>query len=143
MRGIPRPSPAMIVALVALIVAVGGTAAALPGKFSVGRGDLKQSSIGARALGKMMMGRSLVLKAEDPVAGDGTFTEATGIILCPSKAPTAIDPFVSRMGPKAFLVERTTVSNRFDGPKGYRFTVSSDEGPNVGYTMKVNCLFRR
>ena len=143
MRGIPRPSPAMVVALIALIVAIGGTAVALPGKFTVGRDDLKKSSVGARALGGMYVGRSLVLKSEDLVAGDGQFTESVGSILCPSKAPTAIDPFVGGLSETAFEVNRSAVSNKWKAPQGYRFTVRSDDGPDVCYTMKVNCLFAR
>lgn len=143
MRGIPRPSPAMVVALVALIVAIGGTAAALPGKFTVGQDDLKKSSVGARALGKMLVGETQVFKSQDPQAGDGEFTETKGEIRCPAKAPTAIDPAVANMGKAAFEVRRLAIPNRWGAPVGYEFVVSSDQGPNVGYTMTVNCLFAR
>ncbi len=143
MRGIPRPSPAMVVALIALVVAVGGTAAALPGKFTVGRDDLKTSSVGARALGKMLVGYSQVVKSRDPVAGDGHFTETRGSIRCPAKSPTALDPSIANMSQFAFELRRTAVSNRFGAPVGYQFIVSGDEGPEIGYTMTVNCLFKR
>jgi hypothetical protein len=143
MRGIPRPSPAMVVALIALVVAIGGTAAALPGKFTVGRDDLRPASVGARALGSMYIGNSLVLESQDSVANDGEFTESVGTIVCPPKAPTAIDPFIGGMGPTAFITARSATTNRLGAPRGYRFTVSSDDGPDVGYVMKVNCLFAR
>jgi hypothetical protein len=133
----------MVVALIALVVAIGGTAAALPGKFTVGRDDLKNSSVGARSLGRMLVGRTWVLKSDDPVADDGIFTETEGKITCPSKAPTAIEPFISGMSQTAFEIKRNAVPNSFGAPLGYRFTVSSDDGPDVGYTMSVNCLFRR
>ena len=40
-----RPSPAMVVAFVALLAAVGGTAAALPGKNTVDTGDIKKGAV--------------------------------------------------------------------------------------------------
>jgi hypothetical protein len=133
----------MIVALIALIVAIGGTAAALPGKFTVGRDDLKNSSVGARALGKMLVGHTQVVESTDPVAGDGNFTETEGKIRCPAKAPTALDPSVGNMGPRSFEMRRTALTNRFGSPGGYRFVITGDEGPDFGYAMKVNCLFSR
>lgn len=143
MRGKLRPSPAMVVAVTALIVAIGGTATALPGKFTVAKDDLKTSSVGARAIGKMIVGHSRVVASVDPVAHDGEFTEVRGTVLCPATAPTAIDPSVGRMGKDAFEVTRLAVPNRWGSPRGYEFTIGSDEGPDVGYTMKVNCLFAR
>lgn len=143
MNGIKRPSPAMIVATTALIIAIGGTAFALPGKFTVGRDDLKKSSVGARALGKMLVGHAYVLGSTDPIAGDGQFKEVTGIIQCPPKAPTAIDPSVSGLSNSAFESKRVAITNRFGAPRGYRITVLTDDGPGVGYTMEVNCLFAR
>ncbi len=140
MNRIPRPSPAMVVALIALVVAIGGTAAALPGRFGVGRNDLQKSSVGARALGKMRLDQGVVLRSEDPVAGDGLFTESTGLIRCPSDAPVAIDPYVGGLGPDAFERKRESLPNRWGGPVGYEFTVSSDRGPDVGFSLKVNCL---
>jgi hypothetical protein len=133
----------MIVALIALIVAIGGTAAALPGKFTVGRDDLKNSSVGARAFGKMLVGHTQLVQSSDPVANDGNFTETKGKIRCPSKAPTALNASVANMGPKAFEVRRNVISNRLGAPGGYQFIVTSDEGPEISYTMKVNCLFSR
>ncbi len=143
MNRIPRPSAAMVVAMVALIVAIGGTAAALPGKFTVGRDDLKTSSVGARALGRMIVGHIQVVQSLDPVAGDGSFTETEGTVMCPPKAPTAIDPSVSGLGPDAFERSRTALSNDLGAPQGYRFTISSDRGSGLGFTIKVNCLLSR
>lgn len=143
MRGIPRPSPAMVVALIALIIAVGGTAAALPGKFTVGQDDLKSSSVGARSVGKVMTGQRQVVKSQDAVAGDGVFTETKGSVKCPDKAPLAIDPSVAVLGPKAFVSRQMALPNRWGAPGGYEFRISGDEGPEIGYTMMVNCLFSR
>lgn len=143
MNRIPRPSAAMVVAMVALIVAIGGTAAALPGKFTVGRDDLKTSSVGARALGRMIVGHIQVVQSLDPVAGDGNFTETRGSVRCPSKASTAIDPSVANLGSKAFAVRSAAIPNQWGAPLGYEFILSTDEGPNVGYALTVNCLLSR
>jgi hypothetical protein len=140
MRRIPRPSPAMVVALIALTIAIGGTAFALPGKFTVGRDDLKTSSVGARALGKGVLEQIALMPSRDLTAGDGHFTELEGVITCPAKAPFAFDPSVGPMGPSAIEVSQMSIPNRWKGPGGYRFRVLSDRGPNVAFTMRVNCL---
>jgi hypothetical protein len=133
----------MVVAVISLIVAIGGTAVALPGGRSIDRGDLRNDSVGARALGMALVGFSDGLASTDPVEGDGEFTEVDGTIRCPARAPFAFDPAVSNMGPMAFEVSRKVVVNRFGGPGGYIFRVSSDKGTGAGFTMTVNCLPRR
>lgn len=45
-----RPTPSMAIGLVALFVALSGTAVALPGKNRVDKNDYKSSSIGTRAI---------------------------------------------------------------------------------------------
>jgi len=47
-----RPSPSMIVAIVALVAALAGTAAALPGKGSVTNDDLKKGAVTKKAIKK-------------------------------------------------------------------------------------------
>jgi len=143
MNRFSKPSPAMVVAIISLIVAIGGTAAALPGKFTVGGDDLKKNSVGARSIGRTILDFGLVVGSSDPVEGDGVFTEMEGSIRCPTKAPFAFDPSIGNLGPKAFLIRRSTLANGFGGPGGYRFILSSDEGPDVGYGITVNCLLRR
>lgn len=143
MRRMPRPSPAMVVAVISLIVAIGGTATALPGRFKVDRNDLRNSVVGARSIGKVVLEHRGGLLSTDPVAEDGVFTEFEGEIRCPAKAPFAFDPSIGLMGPQAFERRRSVIANRWGGPGGYRFTVSSDAGPGVTYTMKVNCLPKR
>ncbi len=140
MKRIPRPSPAMAVAIIALIVAIGGTATALPGKFTVGQDDLKKSSVGARSLGKLLIGHTSVVGSEDRVRGDGDFTNSHGQISCPSDKPLAIDPSVTGLGPHSYLTSTQALPSRFGGPVGYAFTILTDEGPGVGYTASVNCL---
>ncbi|MBK5232533.1 MAG: hypothetical protein JJE13_06095 [Thermoleophilia bacterium] len=143
MKRVPKPSPAMVVAMISLIVAIGGTAVALPGRRTVGSDDLRTGSAGARAMGAAILGHSQVFPSTDPVAGDGVFTETEGSIRCPAKAPFAFDPSIGNMGPRAFELRRNALPNRWGGPVGYRFIVSSDEGPDLGFTMIVNCLPQR
>ncbi|MCO5314594.1 MAG: hypothetical protein M9938_00290 [Solirubrobacterales bacterium] len=141
MKRIPRPSPAMVVAIIALIVAIGGTATALPGRFTVGRQDLKADSVGARALGRVVEVRGGI-RSNDITGGDGNFTEAEGEILCPARAPFGFDPAITGLGPRAFEIQRTSILGRSGAPRGYRFRLSTDDGV-YGYTITLNCLPRR
>jgi hypothetical protein len=133
----------MVVAVISLIVALGGTAVALPGSLLVGQDDLRDSSVGARALGKVSLGRVSLLSSDDPVREDGNFTELEGAIRCPGRAPFAFDPSISGLSPLSYETNRSVVVNRFGGPGGYEFEVMSDEGSGLAFTMKVNCLARR
>jgi hypothetical protein len=45
-----RPSPAMVVAFVALVAALGGSAVALPGKNKVDKNDIKKNAVGAKQI---------------------------------------------------------------------------------------------
>lgn len=142
MKGIPRPSPAMIVAIIALIVAVGGTATALPGRLTVGQKDLKPNSVGARALGQMIQTQK-VIWSEDATPNDGIFTETDGQVSCPNSAPFAFDPSAVPLGPRAYVVMQGVANvNRWRGPQGYFFKITTDQGKG-GYTLKLNCLPRR
>jgi hypothetical protein len=49
---IGRPSPALIVAVIALAVALGGSAVALPGKGSVDKNDLEKNAVVSKAIKK-------------------------------------------------------------------------------------------
>lgn len=140
MGRIPRPSPAMVVAIISLIVAIGGTAFALPGRFTVGRDDLRVKSVGARSLGNAILDFGYAVRSTDPLADDGVYTETVGTIRCPAKAPFAMDPFVSGLGVKAFEARRATYANRWGGPGAFRYVISNDEGPNKFYGLFVNCL---
>jgi len=139
LKRIPRPSPAMAVAVIALIAAIGGTATALPGRFTVGRSDLKAGSVGARTLGATVEVRGGIQSMDD-TAGDGNFHEAEGDIRCPDRAPFAFDPSISGLGPRAYEVQRTSLLGRLKSPQGYWFRISTDDGGNFGYTITLNCL---
>lgn len=141
MKRVPRPSPAMIVAIIALIVAVGGTATALPGRFTVGRKDLKKESVGARSLGRAVQHRAIIW-SNDETPHDGIFREAEGEIMCPPKAPLAFDPYIIGMGPRAYEIHRSTILNKWKSPGGYWFRITTDDG-EAGYSLRVSCLPRR
>ena len=51
-----RPSPALIVALTALVVAMSGAAIALPGKGSVGKNDIKNGAVTAKKIARGAIG---------------------------------------------------------------------------------------
>jgi hypothetical protein len=133
----------MVVAVISLIVAIGGTAVAQPGKRSVDSNDLRKDSVGARSLGKVLFGVGSLIPSADLVAEDGNFTEAEGTVRCPARAPFAFDPTVANTGPLAYEVRRSVVLNRFGGPGGYRFLIVTDTGSGPSYALQVNCLSRR
>jgi hypothetical protein len=88
----------------------------------------------------MIIGHSQVFPSADTTADDGNFTKSVGTITCPDRAPTAIDPFVGGLSTTAYVFGRSEISNAFGAPAGYRYTVFSDDGPEVGYVMNVNCI---
>lgn len=137
------PSPAMVVAVISLVVAIGGTAVALPGSLRVGSDDLRKDSVGARALGNVFLNRLALLPSTDPSADDGQFTELEGSVRCPSRAPFAFDPSISGLGVLAYEIDRRVLPNALGGPGGYEFRVLSDKGTGSAFTLKVNCLARR
>ena len=58
MGRIRRPSPALIVAVCALVAALTGTAVGLPGKANVDRNDLRKNTVGARQIKANSVGNS-------------------------------------------------------------------------------------
>jgi hypothetical protein len=82
-----RPSPAMIVALLALFLAVGGNVVAYGlGRNSVHSRDIAPGAVRANDLGKLEFRKSGPIPDRDTVAHDGIYAEAGGI---------AGNPFVS------------------------------------------------
>jgi hypothetical protein len=57
-----RPSPALIVALIALVAALAGTATALPGKNQVDKNDLKKGAVTKKALKKGAVTKKAIKK---------------------------------------------------------------------------------
>ena len=45
-----RPSPALVLSVIAVLIALGGQAGALPGKHSVGKGDIAKGAVTSRSL---------------------------------------------------------------------------------------------
>jgi hypothetical protein len=73
-----RPGPALIVALIALVAALSGSAIALPGRNSVDAGDLKKNAVGKQELKKDGVGKAEVKKAAIATGeiADGAVAEA-------------------------------------------------------------------
>lgn len=84
-----RPSPAMVVALIALVAGAAGSAIALPGRNSVQSNDIKRKAVKARHIapgavkqGKLAPGIRSILNrpyAAALVAADGTVVDGVGI----------------------------------------------------------------
>src|SRR5262245_1531440 len=73
-RAIRRPSPAMGVAFVGLLIALGGTASALDGKNSIDNNDVKKNAIDSANIAKNQVKADDVLEsslAEVPLAANG------------------------------------------------------------------------
>jgi hypothetical protein len=73
--GASRPSPALVVAFLALLVALGGTASALSGKNSIDNNDLKKNSVDSANIAKNQAKGDDVLESslsEVPSADNGS-----------------------------------------------------------------------
>jgi hypothetical protein len=79
-----RPSPAMVVALLALFVAMGGSAFAFGlGRNSVHSANIAPGAVKASDLGKLSLRSGKIVDA-DTTAGDGNFNFASGHAACKS-----------------------------------------------------------
>jgi hypothetical protein len=79
-----RPSPAMVIALLALFVALGGSAFAFGlGRDSVHSANIAPGAVKSPDLGKLSL-RSGRIVDTDTTAGDGSFTYARGHATCKS-----------------------------------------------------------
>jgi hypothetical protein len=105
------PSPAMVVAFVALIAAMSGTAVALPGKNSVDSGDLKNGAVknadigknavtGSRVKNNSLKGADIVESSLGKVRSAGTADSAT---------TAANSGKLGGKGPSAYLQYNATI----------------------------------
>jgi hypothetical protein len=76
-----RPSPALVISLIALAVALAGTAGALPGRNSVKSNDIAHGAVRAGDLGAVAV-RSEPIRDLDPVANDGVWTQSANSAAC-------------------------------------------------------------
>jgi hypothetical protein len=76
-----RPSPALVISVIALGVALAETAGALPGRNSVKSNDIAHGAVRAGDLGAVVV-RSAAIRDLDPAAGDGTWTSSTNSAFC-------------------------------------------------------------
>lgn len=78
-----RPSPAMVIALLALFLAVGGNVVAYGlGRNSVHSGDIAPRAVKASDLGHLKLRRSGPILDPDTTAHDGIYTGAGGRAKC-------------------------------------------------------------
>jgi hypothetical protein len=74
----PRPSPALIVALLALVVAMSGAAIALPGKRTVDSGDIKRNAVRSKHIqAKAVQGSDV---QADALKGKQVFEDKLGAV---------------------------------------------------------------
>jgi hypothetical protein len=76
-----RPSPALVISLIALAVALAGTAGALPGRNSVKSNDIAHGAVRAGDLGSVVV-RTAPIPDSDPSANDGIWTSSLNSASC-------------------------------------------------------------
>jgi hypothetical protein len=76
-----RPSPALVISVIALCVALAGTAGALPGRNSVKSNDIAHGAVRAGDLGGMAV-RTAPVRDVDPAANDGVWTPSGNSAAC-------------------------------------------------------------
>ena len=76
-----RPSPALVISVIALGVALAETAGALPGRNSVKSNDIAHGAVRAGDLGAMAV-RTAPIPDADPAANDGVWTGSLNSASC-------------------------------------------------------------
>jgi hypothetical protein len=129
-----RPSPAMVVALAALFLALGGTAY-----------GLDHGRVGARELGSIKL-RSGKFFDRDVTAHDGVFAAASGHAVCKPGEQLISGGYRQRAGSEPFVIGH--VSALEDGPvpskREWTVKLNSDLGgaAREDFTVFADCLVK-
>lgn len=141
------PSPALVVASVALVAALGGTAVALPGKGGVDQNDIRRGAVGAKtikpnAVGSDKIADGAVGTADLADAGVGTADLADGSVtkakLASSALPSVVaygkvtDPDGAPAPTLSNSAGLTGVTTNAAGDGDTRVAVSADAIPGPG-----------
>jgi hypothetical protein len=135
-----RPSPALVISVIALCVALAGTAGALPGRNSVKSNDIAHGAVRAGDLGAVVV-RTAVIPDVDPTAGDGVWTSSTNSAFCrPGErlisggVRTGILP-----APSSVAIAQ---SEPRESKRQWAATITSDSGGAAHYGAVAMCLKR-
>jgi hypothetical protein len=137
-----RPSPAMVVAFVALCVALAGTASALPGKNRVKKGDIARSAVTSRTIAKGAV-RTRAIKSRN-VTRSRIALKAIDSSRVGSDALTGANILESSLG----TVPKAAAAESLNGVaiKKFNFRTGSVTGPSTtplvsqnGLTLSTSC----
>lgn len=133
-----RPSPALVVSMIALGVALAGTAGALPGKNSVRSNDIAKGAVRAQDLGAVVV-RTAAIRDIDPAAGDGVWTSSTNSAFC-RRGERLVSGGV-RTGTFPVPTEvRIGQSEPRESKRQWAATISTDTGGSARYGVVAMCL---
>jgi hypothetical protein len=142
---VPRPSAAMVVGMLALFVALGGTAFA----YSLGRNSVKSANIAPGAVRASDLGqlnlRSGKIVDTDTTAGDGSFNNAEGHARC-KRGERLISGGLRLRGRNVFPGEHVSMVESGPLPKKNEWAVALNSdlggGARQDFVIFAYCLSR-
>jgi hypothetical protein len=134
-----RPSPALVISLIALAVALAGTAGALPGRNSVKSNDIAPKSVHARHLGGTVLHVTPLID-RDSTAGDGVWTTSTDSAVCRSGRLLSGGVRTGQFPPPSAAA--VTQTEPRPGNRQWVGSVSTDTGGTARFSVVAYCLKR-
>jgi hypothetical protein len=133
-----RPSPALVISVIALGLALAGTAGALPGRNSVKSNDIARGAVRAGDLGAVVV-RSAAIRDLDTAGGDGVWTSSTNSAFChrgerllSGGVRTGAFPVL----PQAGIAQ----SEPRESKRQWVATITTDTGGSAQYAVVAMCL---
>lgn len=140
-----RPSPAMVVALLALFLAVGGNVVAYGlGRNSVHSRDIAPGAVRANDLGKFKFRKSGPIADWDTVAHDGIYAEAGGRAKCKRGERLITGGSEATGGEAATPYMRMVDQGPVPAERAWQVRWASDMGGTAGreFVVVALCLVR-
>ncbi len=140
-----RPSPAMVVALLALFLAVGGNVVAYGlGRNSVHSRDIAPGAVRANDLGKFKFRKSGPIADRDTVAHDGIYAEAGGRAKCKRGERLITGGSEATGGEAATPYMRMVDQGPVPAERAWQVRWASDMGGTAGreFVVVALCLVR-
>jgi hypothetical protein len=135
-----RPSPALVISVIALGLALAGTAGALPGRNSVKSNDIARGAVRAGDLGAVVV-RTEPIRDVDAVSGDGVWTPSGNSAPC-RRGERLISGGI-RTGdfpaPANVLISQ---SEPRESKRLWVVSIASDAGGSAHYAAVAMCLTR-